>query len=245
MRTSSGISWCWNASRAVSRTRARNSRAGGIPREVRAEREHVDEVPDQRLGFRSSPVGDRRPDGEVVLSAPSAQEDLEGRQQRHEQRDALAPAEGADRLGEFRIDDHRDHGPARAPDRRPWPIRGQLQGWHAREPSPPAFDRGRPRAVSELLALPEREVGVLDRRLGQRRGEALAIGLVERRQLAGDDAEGPAVGDEVVHRQQRDLFALCQPEQADANEGSAGQVERSTGIVDRPATGLGLPVREP
>src|SRR5205085_238197 len=48
---------------------------------------------DQMLDLRPLPVGDRGADYYVVLAGVARQQDLERRQQRHERRDALAPAE--------------------------------------------------------------------------------------------------------------------------------------------------------
>src|SRR5262249_61171075 len=77
----------------------------------------------------------------------------------------------------------------------------------------------------EPLALPGGEVGVLDGRLGQRGGPAGAERLVERRDLADQDAERPAVGYYVVHRHLDDVPVLRQADQAGADEGAPGQVE--------------------
>ena len=99
---------------------------------------------------------------------------------------------------------------------------GSSRDGHAGETTSPVLDRGGPCAASELLALPEDEVGVLDRRLGQRRGEALAIGLVERRQLAGGDAQRPAIGDQMVHRHQHRMIGLAQSEDPDADQAGRG-----------------------
>ena len=187
MRTSSGISWCSNASRATSRTRREDSRRSD-PREVGAEREHVDEVADQSFGFRPRPVGHRRSDGEIVLAAPSTQQQLEGGEQRHVRRDALAPAErgtASESSGEITRRRIRRGGSGSADVADPPAAPGTAR----RRDDVSSARSHRSTRRSELLALPEDEVGILDRRLGQRGGEALAIGLVERRQLAGGDAQ--------------------------------------------------------
>ena len=118
-------------------------------------------------------------------------------------------------------------GAASAADRRTRAIRRQLKRRHAGESALPALDLGGPGSALELVALPAGEVGVLDGRDRQRRWAALAIGLVKCDQLARGDAERPAVGDEVVHRQEHRVFGIAQSKQADASEWPAGQVERS------------------
>ena len=128
-----------------------------------------------------SPVGDRRADGEVVLTAPAAQEELEGRQQSHEWCALLAAAESADRLGELWREHQRMQGSSRAPDRRTRAVRRQLQGWHAGEPVPPTIDLALPCSTLELVALPAGEVGILDWRERERGRAAPTIRLVECR----------------------------------------------------------------
>ena len=84
-------------------------------------------------------------------------------------------------------------------------------GGRSADPAPAARPRAarasRPAAAASTSpcsqrALPDREVGVLDRQLGQRRAARPgAKARVERRQLARKHAHRPAVGDDVVHRQ--------------------------------------------
>src|SRR5437588_12711223 len=54
---------------------------GGIARKIGPEREQIDEESDQVLGLGAGASGDRRSDDEVVLTAPSFQQDIDGSDQ--------------------------------------------------------------------------------------------------------------------------------------------------------------------
>ena len=88
----------------------------------------------------------------------------------------------------------------------PRPVGGELQRRQAGELPGPVVELLLQRLALQPAALPGGEVGVLDGRLGQGRGLAAAEGLVERRDLADQDAERPAVGDDVVHRHLDDVL---------------------------------------
>ena len=80
---------------------AREQRVEGwIPVQLRAEREGVDEHPDQRLGLDPRAAGDGRTHHEIVLAAVASQQHLEGREQRHVDRRTPIAAEGLQGLGE-------------------------------------------------------------------------------------------------------------------------------------------------
>src|SRR5262249_35861411 len=63
----------------------------GVAREVRAERDGVDEVADDRGELRSAPPAERRADDELLLPRVAAEQDLKGRQQNRVQGRPLAP----------------------------------------------------------------------------------------------------------------------------------------------------------
>ena len=70
----------------------------GIVGQVGPQHDHVHEVADQGFRLRPVAVGDRHPDGKVVLAAVAVEQDLKGGQQDHERRHALAAAEFPHRL---------------------------------------------------------------------------------------------------------------------------------------------------
>ena len=65
----------------------------GIFGQVSTQHQRVDEEPDQTFHVRVTAAGRRRSHGDVVLTAVTCQQYLEGGQQRHVQRNAFPPAE--------------------------------------------------------------------------------------------------------------------------------------------------------
>jgi hypothetical protein len=61
------------------------------------------------------------------------------------------------------------------------------------------------------LALPDREVGILDEQQRERHALPAGCGLVERCRLTHEDAERPAVGDNVMHGQEQYVLLVAQP----------------------------------
>ena len=74
---------------------------GGVPGEIRSQRNRVHEGPDQILRLPSSAVGNHRTNDEVFHSGVPMEQSLEGGERCHEQRDTIPVAEGLDRLREF------------------------------------------------------------------------------------------------------------------------------------------------
>ena len=99
----------------------------GRAREVRAQHQRVDEEPDQPLELGAAAPRDGHPHGQVLLAAVAIQQHLEGRQQRHEQRRALAPAQLLEPAGERLAELEAHPGAAVARRHRPRPVRGQLE----------------------------------------------------------------------------------------------------------------------
>ena len=81
------------------------------------------------------------------------------------------------------------------------------------------------------LALPGREVGVLDRQVGQRGRPATAQGAVDRRQFLDEHALRPAVGDDVVHRDEELVVVGREPPEPRAHDRAGGERPRTTGLL--------------
>ena len=96
----------------------------GILGEIATQRERVDEEADHPLELGSAASGNWRPHHHVGLPAPAREERLESRQQRHEERCAVALAKGAERGGQLRIEAHGQRGSASTPDSRAWSVGG-------------------------------------------------------------------------------------------------------------------------
>ena len=104
---------------------------------------------------------------------------------------------------------------------------------------------------ASMLPLPGREVRVLDGQLGQGGRPARREGVVEGRELPQQDADRPAVRDDVVLSQKEPPLVIPQTQQGDAKERAGPQVEwrkassrasrRASlpGLLDRPQVHLG------
>ena len=91
----------------------------------------------------------------------------------------------------------------------------------------------------EPLPLPVGEVGVLDGELGERRGPASGEILVEGAELAQEHAQGPAIGDDVVDREEEQVLLFAEPQQGAVDEGARGEIEGSQELLGGQAGGIG------
>ena len=215
-----------------------------VARQVGPQRQHVHEEADQPLDLGAVPVGDRRADDDVVLAAVAVEQGLEGGQQRHEGRRALAPAERVERADSSARERERPDAPAGRPDGRARAVGGQLQG-RSRPPAAATSSRAggrgpRPAASSRCQS---GVVGVLDRQLGQRRraaprGTPRRAPPARRRRRPSDQ---PSVTMWCIVRSST-WSSSAQPEQAWRGQRPAGQVERPPGLLGGQPRGLGLAV---
>ena len=153
------------------------------------------------------------------------------RQQRHEQRGAVPPAERLEPARSAPRPARPGHGRRHSPAAPDADGRRAAPAAPARRPAlasstPPASCSTSP---ASQLPLPHRVVGVLDRQRRQRIGLAAAEGVVERAQLARQHPHRPAVGDDVVHGHQQHVLVV-----APARSGGRGSAARAPGRTARP-----------
>jgi hypothetical protein len=96
--------------------------------------------------------------------------------------------------------------------------------------------------VGEPLALPDREVRVLQRYFGERRRAPRHVRLIQDLELPGDQAQRPAVGHDVVDRDDELVLVRGQPEEEGTEERAPGQVERLLDLGLHVSLDGGLPV---
>ena len=219
-----------------------------IARQIGPHDERVDEEADHAFDLQAVSVGDRSSDQDVVLPRVALQEDHERRQDRHERRGPFPAAEGLQRFRQ----PFRQIQPATraAVARRGWagPIGRQIEDhWRPRQRLPPVPELGFQGLAPQPAALPRREVGVLDRQGGKRRRPALSESGVQRPQLSRENPLRPAVGDDVVERQEEDVVLWLEAEKTRPQQGPRRQIERRLGLLARPAQRLrpALRGREP
>ncbi len=204
----------------------------GRAAEVDAQRQRVREVPDQVEGLRVVAVCDRRADDDLVLAGEALQQRGVAGQQHHEQRRAVASADRGELLDQRA---GQVEGRGVAGGRRQLAARAhRRQRQHRQRRSQgllPGGDPARPGWIVGAGDLPHRVVGVLDVQRGQRRGRALDAGLVTGGEVALEHVLRPAVGHDVVHREQQHVVGVAQLDQHAAEQRPGGEIERAAGVL--------------
>ena len=95
----------------------------------------------------------------------------------------------------------------------------------------------------QALPFPFGEVGVLQRRLGQRRRRVDDERVPDRQQLVPEDVERPRVRDDVVHRHDEDVVGVASANQHRPQQRPRLQVERLVTHGGEQAPCLGLTLR--
>ena len=213
----------------------------GLPREVAAQRQAVDEEADQPLRLGAGAAGDRGADEQRFLAAPARQQQLEGGEQQHEQRVPRSPPRLPQERGELRRETHRRLGAAERLHGRPRAVGRQVEDQgNAGQRFAPEGELALQRLPLEPLALPDGDVGALHRQPGKGRGGPRQGGRVERRDLPHQHAHRPAVADDVVQIEDGQMALARQPDQQRAQQGAAGEVERPPRLGGGQALRLGV-----
>ncbi len=214
-----------------------------VPREVEAQRQAVDEEADQALGREVVTVGDRRPHHEVVLAARTGEQRGEAREQGHEQGRPVPPAGPGEPLGGLRVQGEAGLGAAVALRRRARPVGRQVERRRrSGQFLPPVRELALHLLVAEPPPLPDGEVGVLDRQLGQRARAAGERRLIERADLLDQHPQRPPVGDDVMEVEQQRVVVVQRTgavEEGAAQQRTAPEVERPPRLLAGDPQGLG------
>ncbi len=142
---------------------------GRIARQIGAQDQRVHEEADQSLDLDTVASGHGRADHNVLLAGVAVQQRLKCRQQRHEERDALLPAQGLEGPCERGRQQERVCGRARARCRRPPPVDGEREPGRTTGELPHPVGKLRLEdLIREPAPLPAREVLVLRLELRQR-----------------------------------------------------------------------------
>ena len=219
---------------------------GGAPAEVAAQHQGVDEEADQPLDLRPIAVGDRRAEHDVALTAERREAAHPSRQEGHEERGPGIEAEAPQTVDQLGLEGRPEDAPGIGLERRSRPVGGQFELADPVQAAPPRLDLGVEHVALEPLPLPGGEVGVLHRQGGQVGGLDLAVGGVERRQVAQQHAARPAVRNDVVEMEKEEILAvpsIAEPQQEHPDERSAPQVEDMHRLVTRRPPRLALPRR--
>ena len=135
-----------------------------IAAQVGTQHQSVDEEADQLLRLEAGAIRNRRPDGEIHLTAVAMQQNLEGRKQGHEEGGALSAAECLQRGGQFLGDREGVSRAAEGLDDGTRMVGLQAQhGGRPRERPFPIFQLAFQHIAGHPPALPLRIIGVLQR----------------------------------------------------------------------------------
>ncbi len=80
------------------------------------------------------------------------------------------------------------------------------------------------------LPLPDGKVGVLYRQFGQWRGRPLGESLIQDGHFIDEEPDGPAIGHDVVHRDEQRVVGIVHTQQNCTQEPVCGQVEDIMGL---------------
>ena len=199
------------------------------------ERERVGEVPDQRLCLVVVSAGDRSADDDVLHVGVAVKERVEGREQDGEERGVVRARERAERIDELgRQREPRLRSSVRLRGR-PRPVGGEVEAVGcACELSSPVVDELAEQRAVEALALPRREIAVLDRKLGQRGLAAFESCRIPFRELAQQDPARRVIRGEMVAREDEQVV-IVELEEGGADHHVLREVERLPGEARRPA----------
>src|SRR5262249_45241846 len=156
----------------------------------------------------------------------AGQQRLETGQQRHEQRGALAAAQPTQVVCKRARQIDIVAGRSRARLTGPCIVATEPE-WlrHVCELLEPVPTLALEDIAGQPLPLPQREVRMLQWKLGEWGWASFHVGGVERVQLAGQDAEGPAIHDDVVDRYEQLVLFGPEAEQHRTEQRAVGQVE--------------------
>ncbi len=206
---------------------------GWVARKVAAQDDLVHEHSDDALELAALAVGHVGPNRDVGGTGVRVQERLDQGDQRREQRASVAPTEVCEPVGHLAREHPRDARTARRGRAGRGGVDAECQRTHARQLRAPVGHVFIHRGAVLARALPAGVVRVGDRERRQHRRASLAPRRVHLDDVAGDDPQRPAVGDEMVHRQQERVVVGREPQEPRAGERCAGDVERHRALFPR------------
>ncbi len=187
-----------------------------------------------REGSRSVTTASTTRSKGTSACANASSTQLGGGRQPHEQGDVLGAADLGEAAEDERIDVVVVGAAGAGAHGRAGPVGGQLQHRRTGQLDPPVLQLLVQRRAGERGTLPHREVRVLHGEFGK--GPALVEGV----QLPGDHVHGPAVGDDVVHRQHQDVLVGRGAQQRVPHQRARRQIERGLQLGTHDVGDLGV-----
>src|SRR5581483_10271189 len=213
-----------------------------------AQHQRVHKKSDQTLYLLPVPVRVGSPHHDDLLPAVAAQHHLQPRQQCHEQRHPLLPAQPLQPPAQLLTHPDRLPRPRITLHRRTAPLRRQLQ-LRRRPPQllPPILELLLQHLPPQPVPLPHRIVGILHRQFRQWRGLLLAIRLIQLHKLPPQHLHRPPIRHDVVHHIQHHLLPRPHLHQLHPQQRPAPQIKGPPRLRRRqlPYPPLPLPAFQP
>jgi len=203
--------------------------------------QRVDEESDEPLDLRSLSVGRRGPHYHVVLTRQTAKHGRPSGQERHEQRRAVTSAQRLQPFGQLRIQFDRNRSPRMILSCRTNMVGREIQQFrHTRQclfPVVPLLPKDLP---VHPFPLPDGIVRVVD--IQRRKWIRIPTneGPVQYAQLVNQHAQGPPIGNDVVHGQEKDVVIGGKTDQPSTEQGPLRQVERGMCLEGHQPAKLGF-----
>jgi len=155
--------------------------------ETSADNESVNEEADEGFDFSAIAAGDRRADDDVELRRVPEEKYVEGGEKSHKESGIEGMRDRAESRRGREIEMKRMKGAGIGLDERTRAISGQLEEWEAGELRFPVGELGIEEVALEPVALPDGEVGVLNRQIREGRRASSNVGSIQSRQLTEKD----------------------------------------------------------
>ena len=204
---------------------------GGRAGQIGTQHQRIDEQADKRLDLRMRAIGDRRAHRNFRLPRQPREQRLEHGEQQHEGRDAFTLSERMQAFGELGVQRKGQRRTASADLRGTWAVRGQIEWREFGELIAPVLSLAIEFGAGEPVALPQRVVGVLHGQRRQRERFIAQCGGIAGAEFTHQHAGGPAIGDDVMHGEQQNVFIVFEAQQLSAQQRAALKIEGTTCFV--------------
>ncbi|SAL07965.1 hypothetical protein AWB81_08459 [Caballeronia arationis] len=212
---------------------------GGCAREIGTQHQRIDEQADERLDLRVSAIGDGRAHSHLRLSGQAREQGLEHGEHQHEGRHAFALSERIHALVQLGTHGKGQRRATSADLRGTGSIGGQIQRCEPGELGAPVLTLALEFGAGEPVALPQGVVGVLHGQRRQGEGFVAQRGRIAGTELAHQHAGGPAIGDDVMHREQQHVLVLREAQQLCAQQRPVLKIKGAGGFDLREAPHFG------
>ncbi len=199
------------------------NRQGG--REFGSQHQRVHEEADQVFCFFPATAGYRSSYRYVSLRSVSSQQKLESGHEGHEQSRSLSGAQFFQLTAKLPGQRERLDSSLVGRDRGSCVIGRERKHRRIGKLARPIDQLAIQHVALQPFPLPYREVRVLYFRIRQRRGRAHRVSLVQRGQLSHHYSERPTVTHDVMHRHEKDVLVIGEPQQLHLNERREPEVE--------------------